>query len=191
MAAEATQEKGRRGVERAKRWLEATTYLELQFNVYQHEAMCEVEHLNGVKRFDMYGFFLGPDRREVFVENKDYKAEEDLYAQFQEFLAVAYSATAHSLKGKKTDRKTEFMWVTTHPFRMARWAHLATPEEIQIALKKHADFLKGESIDDDLVRTVADRIWVLVLNERQLEISLTHTEVLEIMPKLKRKEPTL
>lgn len=190
MPAEATQEKGRRGVARTKRWLEATTYVELLFNAYEDEALCEIETLSGSKRFDMFGYLLGKNRRPVYVENKDYSSESNLYAQFLEFLAVSYSATAKRIQST-TDQKAEFMWVTTHPFKPARWTKLATPEEVLIALEKHPELLGGAAIDHDLVRTVAARIWVLVLHDRQIEISLTHTEVLKIMPKLKRKEPTL
>ena len=153
--------------------------------------MCEVEHLNGSKLFDMYGFFLGDEKREVYVENKDYAKEQNLYDQYQEFLAIAYSATAKRLQSSKKDRKTEFMWVTTHPFRMARWSELSTPNEIRVALEKHSDFLNGATINDEILRAVASRLWVLVLHERQLEISLTHQEVLKIMPELNRKDPTL
>lgn len=190
MAAEATQEKGRRGVATTKRWLEATTYVELPFNAYEDEAMCELETLAGTKRFDMHGYLLFKKRRPVYVENKDYSSEADLYKQYLEFLAIAYSATAKRIQAT-SDQNAEFMWVTTHPFKAARWKKLATSEEVQIALKAHPEVLNGAAVDDELVRTVASRIWVLVLNERQIEISLTHKEVMKVMGKLKRKEPTL
>lgn len=190
MSAEATQEKGRKGVARTKRWLEATTYLELLFNAYEDEAMCIVELLDGTKRFDMYGFFLGENRREVFVENKDYSSDSGLYTQFQEFLAVAYSATAKRMQ-TKPDRKTEFIWVTTHPFKPSRWSMLESPDEMRDALTAHPEVLGGAAVDDDLLRLAASRIWVFVLNPRQIDISLTHAELGLVMPYLKRKEPTL
>ena len=190
MSAEATQEKGRRGVAHTKRWLEATTYVELQFNAYEDEGMCELELLSGTKVFDMFGFLLGPNRRPVYVENKDDTNVSRLYKDYQEFLANAYSATAKRIQATK-DQKAEFMWVSTHPFNQGGWGKLATPDEIKGALDKHPSVLGGVAVDEDLVRTVANRIWVLVLNKRQLEISLTHDEVLLVMGPLKRKEPTL
>ena len=190
MSAEATQEKGRRAVAHTKRWLEATTYVELQFNAYEHDSMCELELLSGTKTFDMFGFMLGANRRPVYVENKDDTNISRLYMAYQEFLANAYSATARRIQTTK-DQKTEFMWVSTHPFNQDGWGKLTTPDELKTALAKNPDVLGGAAIDDDLVRTVAQRIWVLVMNERQLEISLTHEEVLLVMPTLKRKEPTL
>lgn len=190
MGAEATQEKGRRGVAHTKRWLEATTHVELLFNAYEDEGMCQLELLSGIKTFDMFGFMLGPNRRPVYVENKDDANASRLYADYQEFLANAYSATAKRIQVTK-DQKAEFMWVSTHPFNQNGWAKLATADEVKAALVKHASVLGGAEVDEDLVRTVAQRIWVLVMNQRQLEISLTHEEVLLVMPVLKRKEPTL
>ncbi|MEV7768555.1 hypothetical protein [Microbacterium sp. NPDC086615] len=190
MSAEATQEKGRRGVAHTKRWLEATTYVELQFNAYEDEGMCELELLSGTKTFDMFGFMLGPNRRPIYVENKDDTNTSRLYSDFQAFLANAYSATAKRIQTTK-DQKAEFMWVSTHPFNQGGWGKLATPAEVKTALNKYPGVLGGVAIDEDLVRLVAQRIWVLVMNQRQLEISLTHDEVLLVMPTLKRKEPTL
>ena len=190
MSAEATQEKGRRGVAHTKRWLEATTYVELQFNAYQDEALCELELLSGTKIFDMFGYMLGGDRRPVYVENKDDTNYSRLHSAYQEFLANAYSATAYRMKVTK-DQRAEFMWVSTQPFNQGGWSDLATPEAIRSALNKHPDVLGGEAIDDDLVRLVAQRIWVLVMNERQIDISLTHEEVMAVMPILKRKKSTL
>lgn len=190
MSAEATQEKGRRGVAHTKRWLEATTFVELLFNAYEDDGMCELELLSGTKVFDMYGYMLGPDRRPVYVENKDDTNVSRLYSAYQEFLANAYSATARRIQVAK-DQKAEFMWVSTHPFNQGGWGKLATSEEVKAALGKHPGVLGGVAIDDELLRTVASRIWVLVMNQRQLEISLTHDEVQLVMGPLKRKVPTL
>ncbi|AZH79160.1 MULTISPECIES: hypothetical protein [Microbacterium] len=190
MSAEATQEKGRRGVAHTKRWLEATTFVELQFNAYEDEGMCELELLSGTKVFDMYGSMLGPNRRPVYVENKDDTNVSRLYSAYQEFLANAYSATARRIQVAK-DQKAEFMWVSTHPFNQAGWGKLATPDEVKTALGKYPGVLGATTVDDELLRTVASRIWVLVMNHRQLDISLTHEEVQLVMGPLKRKVPTL
>ncbi|MFL1377340.1 hypothetical protein [Nocardiopsis protaetiae] len=190
MPAEATQEQGREGVARVQRWLEATTYLELPWNVYETPAMCEVEHLGGNKYFDMAGWFLGKNRREVYVENKNYTSDGGQYSQFQEFLAIAYSSTAKRLQSA-SDRKTEFIWVTSHPFNLSRWSKLATHEEIRKALNDKPEFLADKPIDDDLLRTISSRIWVLVMNQRQVDISLTQDELGKVLPILKRKVSTL
>ena len=191
MPAEQTQEQGRSGVALAQRWLESTTFLELNWNVYDNSAMCEVEHLGGVKYFDLAGSFLGDNRREVFVENKNYSSDSGLYQHFQEFLAIAYSATAKVKMAGRMDRKTEFIWVTTHPFSLRRWATLASEEEVRLALAARPEFLDGNAVDDDIVRTISARIWVLVMHEKQIDLSLTQEEVWQVLALLKRKEATL
>lgn len=179
------------GVAQVQRWLEATTYLELPWNAYETPQMCQVQHLSGSKLFDLAGWFLGENRREVYIENKSHTTSGgNQYADFQEFLAIAYSSTAKQLQSG-LDRKTEFIWVTSHPFNLSRWAKLATYSELHKALKDKPAFLGTEAIDEDLARTVANRIWVLVMNHRQIEISLTQEEVWRVIPILKRKVSTL
>ncbi|WP_204568800.1 hypothetical protein [Clavibacter zhangzhiyongii] len=190
MPAEATQEQGRIGVAQVQRWLEATTHLELPWNVYETPEMCEVQHFGGAKFFDMSGQFLGKNKRLVYVENKNYTSDGGQYGQFQEFLAIAYSSTAKHIQNG-LDRKAEFLWVTSHPFSLTRWSKLATHTEVRKALNDHPSFLGDEPIDDDLLRTVADRIWVLVMNQRQVDISLTQEELWQVLPILKRKASTL
>ncbi|TFC94397.1 hypothetical protein E3T28_15215 [Cryobacterium sinapicolor] len=191
MPAEQTQEQGRKGVALVQRWLESTTFLELNWNVYDNSAMCEVEHLGGVKYFDLAGSFLGANRREVFVENKNYSSDSGQYPHFQEFLAIAYSATAKVKNAGRMDRATEFIWVTTHPFSIKRWASLASEAEIRLALVARPEFLGDTEVDEDIVRVVAGRIWVLVMHEKQIDLSLTQQEVWQVLALLKRKEATL
>lgn len=191
MPAEQTQEQGRKGVALVQRWLESTTFLELNWNVYDNSPMCEVEHLGGYKYFDLAGSFLGTDRREVYVENKNYSSDSGQYPHFQEFLAIAYSATAKVLQAGRQDRRTEFIWVTTHPFSLNRWANLASEEEVIRALEAKPEFLGTTEIDPQIVRIVSDRIWVLVMNEKQIDLSLTQEEVWQVLALLKRKEATL
>lgn len=190
MAAEETQEKGRRAVALTKRWLEATTYVELPFNSYQHTAICQVELLSGKKTLDMFGFMLGEEPRPVYVENKDDANPSRLHTDFLEFLATAYSATAKRIKATADDR-AEFIWVSTGPFNQSKWSENATPGAVRVALEKNSQILDGQDVDDDLVATVASRIWVLVMSHKQIEISLTHDEVMVALHALKRKEPTL
>jgi hypothetical protein len=191
MPAEQTQEQGRKGVALVQRWLESTTFLELNWNVYDNPEMCEVEHLGGAKYFDLAGSFLGADRREVFVENKNYSSDGGQYGHFQEFLAIAYSATAKIQAAGRSDRKREFMWVTTHPFSLGRWANLASEAEVKLALAAKPEFLNGAEIDESVVRLIATRIWVLVMHEKQIDISLTQEEVWDVLALLKRKGNTL
>lgn len=191
MAAEETQEKGRRGVATVKRWLEATTFIELPWNAYERTAMCTVPLLKGKKVFDLAGHFLGNQSRPVVVENKSYSSDGGQYSQYQEFLATAYSATARSLRDVG-DTEHEFIWVTSHPFKLPKWSVLETPEEVQSALDAYPACLgEGHAVDPELVRTVASRVWVLVMNSKQESISLTAQELQKVFTVLPRKESTL
>lgn len=192
MPAEATQEQGRRGVALVKRWLEATTYVELPWNAYENPSWCEIDLLGGgVKRFDLAGYFLTGDRQPVVVENKSYNSDGGQYTQFQEFLAHAYSSTAH-IAERRTDAGREFIWVTSHPFGpLNHWSKLESAEEIRIALQVKPEVLDGRNIDEEMLRTVANRIWVLVMNKKQGSLSLTPRELGLVHVALKRKEPTL
>lgn len=190
MAAEETQEKGRRGVALAKRWLEATTFIELPWNVYEKTAMCTVPLLEGKKIFDLRGQFLGPLARPVLIENKSYSAENNQYPQYQEFLAIAYSATAKRIEDQ-ADTEEEFIWVTSHPFKLSKWAGLESYEAMAEAVAAFPQHLGGRPVDDDLIRKVCGRVWVLVMNPKQEQLSLTHDELQLVNTVLRRKESTL
>lgn len=192
MPAEATQEQGRKGVETVKRWLEATTFIELQWNVYENSQYCSLLLLDGsVKRWDLAGAFLSKPRQKTYVENKDYSSAGDQANQFHEFLANCYSATARSIK-EVGDIEAEFIWVTTHPFGpMSQWSQLATRDSVLAALDKHPSVLGGDSVDVDLAAVVAARIWVLVFNKKQEKLSLEREELDKVLAALKRKDSTL
>ncbi|TCK63136.1 hypothetical protein [Curtobacterium sp. PhB136] len=196
MPAEAVQEQGRRGVQMVKRWLEATTFIELQWNVYENTRYCTIPLLNGSrKRWDLAGYFLTGDRQAVFVENKDYSSAGDQPNQFREFLVNCYSATARGIRDVG-EENAEFLWVTTHPFgSMTQWSKLATRETVvsalEAALEEDGDFLGGAPIDPDLAAVVAERTWVLVFNRKQARLSLERHELDLALAALKRKESTL
>jgi hypothetical protein len=196
MPAEAVQEQGRRGVQTVKRWLEATTFLELQWNVYENTRYCTLPLLNGsTKRWDLAGYFLTGDRQAVYVENKDYGSAGDQPKQFREFLVNCYSATARGIRDLG-EENAEFLWVTTHPFgSLAQWSKLATRETVmgalEEALEDDGDLLGGAPIDPDLAAIVAERTWVLVFNRKQARLSLERRELDLALAALKRKESTL
>src|SRR3954452_3193517 len=114
--AEQNHELGREGVFRVKAWLEATTHLSMPWNVYDHTAVCTRTRLDGgVKRYDLSGQFIGEHQRPAVVEAKTYTGVGGQAAEYIEFLANAYSTTAQEI-ATVGDTKTEFIWVTTHPF---------------------------------------------------------------------------
>ncbi|MFQ6398970.1 hypothetical protein ACLMAJ_36730 [Nocardia sp. KC 131] len=193
MPREASQEKGRVGARTAQRWLEATTFIELPWNSYKHEAQCEIECLgDSIKMFDLAGYFLTEERTPVSVEVKNVDSEDHLREKFHEFLAVAYSSTARRKLKKRADDKREFMWVSWHPFGpMSRWAKLSSTEEIELSLTEYPKLLDGQVVDTSILQEVSKRIWVLTFNQRQETLSLDAEELDKVMAALSRKRTTL
>lgn len=179
--AEQNHELGREGVFRVKAWLEATTHLSMPWNVYDNTAVCTRTRLDGgVKRYDLRGQFIGERQRPAVVEAKAYTTVGGQAAEYTEFLANAYSTTAHEI-ATVGDTETEFIWVTTHPFSQSKWPHLTGRAELAAAVEIHRDCLgANHEINQDLLVTVASRLWLLVRHERQSEISLTRSELFKI-----------
>lgn len=174
---EEAQENGRKGVFKTKTWLESTTHIQLPFDVYGFTSQCAVTLLNDeVQAFDLYGL-IHTRNVPLFVENKAYTAVGGQAKAFDEFLAIAYSSTAKEI-ARVSDWKAEFMWVTTHPFSLGNWSTLTTRERMATALKEDEnDVLNGQPIDEALLTTVSSRIWLLVLSDRQHELTLSATEL--------------
>lgn len=174
---EEAQENGRKGVFKTKTWLESTTHIQLPFDVYGFTSMCTVTLLNeDVQAFDLKGI-IHTRGVPLFVENKAYTATGGQAKAFDDFLAIAYSSTAKEI-ARVSDWKAEFMWVTTHPFSLNNWSTLTTRERMAKALKKDTtNVLNGQEVDEGLLTTVANRIWLLVLSERQHELTLSATEL--------------
>jgi hypothetical protein len=190
--AEQVQELGRKGVASVQQWLEATTFIELNWNVYEHTLMCVVNCLDGSrKKFDLVGSFIGDRKDPVAVECKKYTSPGAQHKYFKEFLAVAYSSTVNEIEQRGGDLKREFLWVTTHPFQLREWTMLATSDKIIEAIGEYPDLLAGKPIDFEIVHKLSERIWLLVMNAKQEEISLSNDELMLVLATLKRKESTL
>lgn len=189
MATEESQEAGRDGVFLTKKWLEATTFIEMPLNAYEHPARCDVELLGGeVKKFDLVGSYLTGDKAPIVVESKAYTTAGAQTAAYKQFLVDAYSATKRRLNSKLKDDRTEFMWVTTHPFgRTDNWRNLETEDYLRTVLGENLGFLDGEDIDEQTVRLVAQRVWLLVRNPKQDQITMDSNEVNQVCTLLKRR----
>lgn len=195
-AAESVQKDGMDGVDLAKRWLESTTWIELPFNVYDNAPVCTLRLLNGtVKRFDLFGYIHNKPATPLFVEVKDYDtAGGKQGAEYWEFLANAYSITAQDLVDG-LDARREFMWITRHPFNQTDWAELTSADRIKQALEKHPEVLRksqdpdaeSHDVDVDLLATVSNRLWLLVLHKRQESLMLTPQELSIVEAQLNRK----
>lgn len=188
LRAESAHEEGRKGVMLTKRWLESTTHMELNLDAYDFAPECTLTCLDGsLQTFDLRGIYF-KKKQGVFVENKAYTSAGDQGKLFEDFLAISYSATAAEI-ARTQDPRWMFMWVTTHPFSQGRWAKLAKRATIRAALESDTtNLLAGQEISDDILDLMADRVWLLVLNKRQKELTLTPTELSKVEAILKRKQ---
>lgn len=189
--AEEIQEIGRRGAATIKRWLEATTYIELPYDAYNNRIDCLVDTFDGRKQFDLRGHMLVGEKTPVIVEAKKYTTPGGQYNEFMKFLAIAYASTAKELEDYGDTRKSSFFWVTSHPFNLQNWSKFESAEHMKEALAKNPKYVKGHTIIDELVFEVAGRITVLVFNPKQENLSLTRHELETIRPHLVRKVATL
>jgi hypothetical protein len=164
--AEEIQEIGRRGVATLKRWLEATTFIELPYDAYNHSADCLVAHLAGKKKFDLSGYFLTGSKRPIMIESKEYTNAGAQYKEFQHFLCIGCSSTIKEMEDVDVDRERHVFWVTFHPFNLENWAKLESRDQIVKALGQHPDYLDHRKIDENVVRQVAGDIVRLDLDTR-------------------------
>ncbi|WP_454083965.1 hypothetical protein [Georgenia sp. Marseille-Q6866] len=191
MPAEEVQEIGREGAATLKRWLEATTYIELPFDAYNNKIDCMVETFGGMKQFDLVGYLIRDKKPPVVVESKRYASAGGQYKEFKKFLAIAYAADAKEVDKFSSCRRAHYYWVTFHPFNLENWSKFETYDHVKMALEENPEYLDGHAVDDALVHDVASRITVLVFNPKQEALALTRTELEQIRPVLNRKVKTL
>lgn len=188
LRAESAHEEGRKGVFRTKRWLESTTHIELNFDAYEWASECTVTCLGVDKKqtFDLKGQIY-KTKSVLFVENKSYTTPGNQAKDYMDFLAIAYSATVAEI-ARTQDPRWEFMWVTTFPFAQRQWTKLTKRSQIKKALEAdQSGLLDGQPIDEEVLDLLAERIWLLVLNKRQHDLTLSPKELSKIEAKLNRK----
>ena len=189
-AAEPIQLLGLKGVVEIKRWLEATTWLDLPANSYENEVQCTVQTCGGPKLFDLNGRFRGSggNCRDVVVECKKYSVVGVQAGEFKRFLAIAYSHTVWYMNTCSQDPGLIFFWVTSHPFSQTKWSQLRSAQYLKESVldSNNSDLLPPGGIDEDLIRQVAERIWVLVVSDQQHKLSLTKRELGKFLTKVDR-----
>lgn len=197
MPDEEVQERGREGVGMVKAWLEATTWMELPFNAYEDGTRCTVPLLTGKKKFDLRGHHLGDknQRKGLTVECKRYTTKGAQLREFRRFLAIAYSFHAKQIE-LVGDWTEDFIWVTSNPFETdkRKWSSLRTEEHMFDALSDptNQDVLADDhDVDEKLARKVVSGVWLLVFDEKQMDVTLTADELKQVMTVLKREGPGL
>jgi hypothetical protein len=178
---ETAQRIGWEGLHEIKEWLEATTRYAFSFTVWDNEVMCTRPCPDGtMKALDLEGWTVGAPGerpRPVSVECKKYSTVGGQADGYREFLAVAYANTAHVLKSMGGDAEREFLWVTYHPFSQNRWSELLTLSHLRGCVEEYSTLLNGAAIDDDLLAETAQRIGVMVVGQRQVDLRMTKDEM--------------
>lgn len=122
--------------------------------------------------FDLGGAMRGdPYQNDIFcAEVKNYAQPSDQGTQFDEFLAKCYVAAQaqHHLSD-------HFMWITWAPFRANSWSILNSSGQVETAVLQHSSRVFGTSdteearelLDAELAQSVAERLWLIVLSDKQ------------------------
>jgi hypothetical protein len=82
---------------------------------------------------------------------------------YVEYLAKCYRASIVN-----PGRCDNFMWITWAPFSVNKWDRLCSAGEVEAAVELHRGrAVDGSEIDVQQCRNVADRLWLIVLSDRQ------------------------
>lgn len=192
MAGEVEHAKGAAGARRAKEWLDATTRVNAQYVVPNPIAVPKLTFpwaggsAAAAFSFDLGGFLLGGDLQgeEFLAECKFYASHGDQGTEYAKFVGKCYCAYKH-----RPERCDNFMWITWAPFLVTRWPELCTMAYVREQVLAHrartvatGDEQEAETlVDDEVCQAVADRLWIIVLSERQesLVISKEHRGVIQ------------
>ncbi|RPK75702.1 hypothetical protein EES45_24760 [Streptomyces sp. ADI97-07] len=170
-AGEQQQERGREGAYFAQAWLESTTRVNAPWIVYEAPQMTTLTLLNGKhESWDVAGYFENDKKNQFYAEIKNYTSDGQ-GPKYREYLADCYSATAKMIKDG-LDRECEFMWITWHPFAMGAWTKLCDEAMIQEAVKEYPEKLGEDYYDPEIGKLLAERLWLIVLSERQEELMM-------------------
>ena len=173
MAGETTHGIGQDGVERARAWLEKTGRVQVNFTVYEVGVPPFLTFRNttgGEFTFDMCGVLNLDEGKALFYgEVKKYSGVGSQSKEYTEYLAKCYRATCMN------ERPYHFMWITWHPFSQTKWSKLCTAEEVRVAVNKHKTKYCGDDqdIDEELCDELAGRLWLIVLSDRQEDLSMS------------------
>lgn len=170
---------GADGVRRAKQWLESTMRVGW---VWTNAGSAATKRKliynwpggtpNQTFSFDLGGVMRGGefDGDQFSAEVKCYSKENKQPDMFRKFLAECYVALGQNPRGCD-----HFMWITWTPFESTAWHKHCTAEKVRQSVLKHHELVFGTTspgdadaqIDHERVKEVADRLWLIVLSEKQ------------------------
>jgi hypothetical protein len=171
-------EKGRIGTRRAKVWLDKSTRVAHSYTAYDQTPSVRLLTFScpgsgGTASFDIGGIFQGEGLhgQSFLVEVKSYGSTSDPYPEYRRFLALCYMAYIEDAQ-----RCDNFIFLGWRPFKSDKWEGLASVAEVIDAVISDRKRVFGEGLDVDAARAkvdldiaaaVAQRLWLIVLNERQ------------------------
>jgi hypothetical protein len=193
VAGEDAQDTGREGLQRAKRWLELTTRVDQSWT-HRDRPMAELLEFRWPHgsaetfSFDLGGKFRGEslDNQSFLAEVKRYRKEGDLPSHFRDFLAKCYVAMA-----ERPQRCDHFLWVSWAPFQAQRWDEHTSVASVTRALLHATNRERTLGIEDEgkaqtlldaeRLGRVAERVWLITLNDKQEQLVLAQNHYLEVV----------
>lgn len=182
MPGEAMHQKGAQGAQRAKRWLDSTARTRsswtnedevpagrLEFR-WPHEGQQPFS-------FDIGGELYGDpyDHHFFAAEVKNYSGDA-LGGHYDDYLAKCYLVFRDY-----SNWVNQFMFLTWHPFRVTSWTKQCDPEAIVAGCLRNKKRLFNEDedelalakIDTNLVEELKDRLWLIILSEKQEQLLMS------------------
>lgn len=181
---------GEEGARRAKVWLDSTTRVKSSWSAYDKGAPDRLTYPwpEGGKSYsyDLGGNFLGGELENQFflAECKKYTTDQQ-GGHFDKFLAQSYSTLE-----RYPHLADHFLWITWHPFRVTTWNELFSELALRKAIVTERARLFGATVDEDdaagqikadIVADLANRIWIIVLSDRQETLVISNEDRAELM----------
>jgi hypothetical protein len=169
---ETLHEIGKVGTARAKTWLERTGRVNVHFSRYEvgEAQFLTFDKLDGTTySFDLGGVLhLESGNVTFYGEIKKVTSEAGQGQMYRDYLAKCYRATS------KTGLPFHFIWLTWHPFAVTTWTQLCTGAELRMAVEaRKAEFCHTDDVDEALCDQIAERLWLIVLSDRQESLSMS------------------
>ncbi len=127
---------------------------------------------------DLGGLLCGGEfDNDIFMaECKKYSLPGDQGTHYLSYLAKCYV-----IASQQQSYVDHFMWITWCPFNVSDWDKLLTEDWVRKAVRRHCDDIFGSItpeeldtlIDNEIVRTVAERLWMIVLSDKQEQLVIT------------------
>ena len=186
---ELIQKLGEDGARRVKVWLDSTTRVTSTWSVYDRFGADRLVYPwpEGGKSYsyDIGGLFFGGNlhQQSFLVECKKY-SNPNQGGAFDKFLAQSYVTLQ-----KYPQLADHFLWITWHPFRLGSWNDLASEENIRNAVVAEKNRVFGDVTDDEaldamdasIVTDLVDRVWVIVLSDKQETLVISREDRAELM----------